>query len=256
MRMKLEGLIFDFGFTLFEFKEASVEKYFECYRKGLKKAIEKLKIIKILNNKENINEFSKLFNKKRSLFFKQSLKTQSEFPTSYIFELIWEEMNLKKASQEIYFELADLYHSYEEEEWVPFEKTKSTLEELSKFKNLKLAVLSNHPHHPTIINLLKKHNLINFFDAVVTSAEFGKRKPDPDIFLYTIEKMGLESPNSCMICGDEHADIVGGSKAGLQTILCERMFKFPFEREIETQNYTKVNDISEIIHILTKNQLI
>lgn len=250
--MKVEGLIFDFGFTLFEFKDASVEKYFECYRKGLKKAIEKLRSTKILTDAEGLNQFSKLFKKKKSFFFTQSLKTKTEFPTSYIFKLIWEELNLKKVREELYLELADLYHSYEEEEWVPFEKTKDTIEKLSKFENLKLAVLSNHPNHSTITNLLKKHNLIDFFDAVVTSAQFGKRKPDPDIFLYTIEKMGLDSPKSCFICGDEHVDIIGGNRAGLQTILCKRMFKFPFEKEIETHDYIKVNDISEIIDILIK----
>ena len=40
--MKLEGLIFDFGFTLFEFKDVSLKKYLDCYRKGLKKSIDKL----------------------------------------------------------------------------------------------------------------------------------------------------------------------------------------------------------------------
>ena len=250
MSMKVEGLIFDFGFTLFEFKEVSVEKYFECYRKGLKKTIEKLRNTKILDNKEIVKRFSKLFNKKKAHFFRQSVKTKMEYPTSYIFELIWEELNLEKVNQEFYLELADIYHSYEEEEWVPFEKTKDTLEKLSKFKNLKLAVLSNHPHHTTIINLLKKYGLLKFFDAVVTSAEFGKRKPDPNIFLYTIKKMGLNSPQSCIVCGDEPGDIVGGNRVGSTTILCKRMFKFPFEEEINTQNYIKVNDISEILNFI------
>lgn len=246
--MKIDGLIFDFGFTLFEFRNASIETYFECFRKGLRKSIEKLKETNILNNEEIIKQFSKLFKKKRTQYFKQSLKTKKEFPTSNVFELVLDELNLEKVNREIYFELADLYHSYEEKEWVPFKNTKDTLEKLSNFKNLKMAVLSNHPHHMTIINLLKKYDLMEFFNAVVTSAEFGKRKPDPDIFLYTLKKMGLEKPETCMVCGDEHADIVGGDRAGLQTILCKRMLRFPFEREINVPNYIKVNDISEILN--------
>ncbi|MFX0146371.1 MAG: HAD family hydrolase [Candidatus Hodarchaeota archaeon] len=250
MSMKVEGLIFDFGFTLFEFKEVSLEKYFECYRKGLKKTLEKLRNTKILDNEAIIKRFSKLFKTKRALLFRQSIKTKIEYPTSHIFELIWEELNLENADENFFLELASIYHSYEEEEWIPFEKTKDTLERLSEFKNLKLAVLSNHPHHNTIINLLKRYNLLNFFDAVVTSAEFGKRKPDPDIFLYTIKKMGLNSPQSCIVCGDEPSDIVGGNRVGSTTILCKRMFKFPFEEEIKTQNYKKVNDISEILNFI------
>jgi len=146
-----------------------------------------------------------------------------------------------------FLELADLYHSFEEEEWVPFEHTARTLEILSKREDVKLGVLSNHPHHNTIVNLLIKYDLDKYFDAIVTSAQFGKRKPDPEIFHHTIQKMGLDNPNSCFICGDEHADIVGGHRAGLQTILCKRIYKFPFEKEIDIPDYIKVNDISEIL---------
>jgi predicted HAD superfamily phosphohydrolase YqeG len=58
--------------------------------------------------------------------------------------------------------------------------------------------------------------------------------------------MGIEIPSSCLICGDEHADVVGGHRAGLQTILCERMYKFPYEQEINVPELIQVKDISEI----------
>jgi len=248
--MDLKGLIFDFGFTLFEFKDVSVERYRECYKKGFNKAIEKLKESNILSNDLLISEFTKTFNKERSSFFKESRKTKNEFPTSFLFQRVFEKLNLEELNDDIYDELANLYHFYEEIEWVPFEKTKDTLEKLSVIKNLKMAVLSNHPNHATIENLLKKYKLLRYFDAVVTSAEFGKRKPHPEIFTYTIQKMGLDNPNSCLICGDEYADIVGGHRAGLNTILCKRIFKFPFEKEIEIPDFIEVNDISEILNYL------
>ena len=94
-------------------------------------------------------------------------------------------------------------------------------------------MISNHPSHTMVENSLKTYDLFTYFDAVVTSAEFGKRKPDTEIFHYTLEKMGLAENNECMVCGDEYADIVGGDRAGMQTILCERIYKFPFEREID-----------------------
>jgi len=248
--MRIKGIIFDFGFTLFVFKDVSVEKYFNCYREGLNKSIEKLRKDKILKDESMIKQFIKLFNNKRSSYFKMSITTKKEFPTHTIFQEVMDILKLKKGNIEMSKELANIYHSFEEEEWIPFKKTRETLKLLSGLKKIKLAVLSNHPNHETIIKLLKKHDLIKYFDAIVTSAQFGKRKPDPDIFHYTLKKMGLTIPdsNSCLICGDEHADIAGGHKAGLQTILCERIFKFPFEREIEHQDYIKIKDISEIIN--------
>jgi FMN phosphatase YigB (HAD superfamily) len=59
--------------------------------------------------------------------------------------------------------------------------------------------------------------------------------------------MGLKSPKYCMICGDEYADISGGNRAGLKTILCTRTFKFPFEKEVKDQEFIRVSDISEVI---------
>ena len=99
-------------------------------------------------------------------------------------------------------------------------------------------------------NSLKEYSLFQYFDAVVTSAEFGKRKPDPGIFHYTLEKMGLTENNECMVCGDEYADVVGGDRAGMQTILCERKYKFPYERELDVPDLIRIEDISEILEYL------
>lgn len=247
--MKIKGIIFDFGFTLFQFIDVSVERYFDCFRRGLKLSIKKLKEERVMRDRQTIEQFIKQFNKKRASYFRKSIKTKKEFPTSLIFEEVSEMLNLKKLKKAVYAELADLFHSIEETEWIPFENTRPTLEELSKNNDIKLAVLSNHPNHSTIIKLIQKHDLMDFFETIITSAQYGRRKPHPDIFHHTLKEMGLDISDSafCLVCGDEYADIVGGRKAGLKTILYERVFKFPFEKQIEQQDYIKIKDISEIL---------
>jgi putative hydrolase of the HAD superfamily len=248
--MKIDGLIFDFGFTLFQFRDVSVEKYLNCYRKGLNRTVKKLKDTHTFKDVLNSKQFIKIFNEKRAIFFKKSIKTKLEYPTSFLFKEVLRALNIEDMSEKKYTELANLYHSCEEEEWVPFDQTRETLEYLLDLKKIKMAVLSNHPNHNTIQNLLQKYDLLHFFDAVVTSAEFGKRKPAPEIFHYTIKKMGLTTHHSCVICGDEYADIVGGHRAGLKTILCKRVFTFPFEKEIDVPNYIKIDNISELINLI------
>ena len=153
-------------------------------------------------------------------------------------------------NDQFYMELANIYHSCEEDEWIPFENTRDTLEKLV-LKNLKIALISNHPNHKTIENVLIKHDLFRFFDVVVTSAKFGKRKPDPTIFFHTIKKLGLEShANFVIMCGDEYADITGAHRANLKAILLDRKYKFPFEKDIDVANYIKVKDISEILNFI------
>ncbi len=245
--MKFEGLIFDFGFTLFEFKDASVKRYLESYKKGLDKSVLKLKEYKVIEDKDTEKNFIKTFFKERNSNFKNSIKTKQEFPTHLLFQSIIEKLGLRKLDYAHYQKLADLYHYHEEQQWIPLENTKKTLKTLSYYKNLKMGVLSNHPNHKTIENLLKKYELYHFFDIVVTSAKFGKRKPDPAIFRYTIEQMGLKDPSRCIIIGDEYADIIGGHRSGLKTILYKRMVRFPYEKEIKIKDYIEINDISEIL---------
>ncbi|MHA2130072.1 MAG: HAD family hydrolase, partial [Promethearchaeota archaeon] len=188
---------------------------------------------------------------------REGRKTKKEHPTSSLYKKVLmalREENLINSidhlNEDIYLQLSDIYHSFEMEEWKPFPQTKETLEQLSKNENLKLAVLSNHPSNNMVENSLKKYDLLKYFHAVVTSAEFGKRKPDPEIFLYTLEKMGCgDECASALICGDEYADIVGGDRVGMQTILCERIYKFPYEREINVPNLIKIKDISEVLKL-------
>jgi len=210
--MSIKGIIFDFGFTLFYFENPSVERYYECFKKGLLKSIELLKEKQVWNGKISDELFVKKFSKKREQYWRESRKTKTEFPTSLIYREVLESLKeenfvnkIDHLNEDTYEKLAEIYHSFEQKEWKPFPKT---------------------------------------------SAEFGKRKPDPEIFLYTLEKMGLTENNECMVCGDEYADVVGGDRAGMQTILCERKYKFPFERELEVPNLIRIDNISEILEHL------
>jgi len=255
--MTIKGFIFDFGFTLFYFDNPSVERYYECFKKGLLKSIDFLKEKQVWSKKITAQSFIKRFAKKREHFFRKSIKTKTEFPTSLIFQNVLESLreesiikNIDHIDLNTYDKLAEIYHSCEEDEWEPFEKTKETLETLNK-KNIKIALISNHPNHQTIENILKKHDIAKYFDFILTSAKYGKRKPDPDIFLYTLEKMGLKNQaNSVIVCGDEYADIIGAQRANLQSILLRRKYKFPFEKEIDVSNLRKIDNISEILSFI------
>ncbi len=134
----------------------------------------------------------------------------------------------------------------------PYKETRFTLESLSKTPYLKIGLISNHPNHKTIKNLLKNHEMKHYFDAIVTSAKFGKRKPNPDIFFYTLKKMGLNKDDAkdCMMVGDEAADAVGADRAGMQLILKEREYEFPFEREINLPNLIKIKSIKEVLNYI------
>jgi HAD superfamily hydrolase (TIGR01549 family) len=258
--MKVKGIIFDFGFTLFSFENPSVEKYLDCFKRGLFKSIETLKKENIFKDSHIIiDKFIKAFNKERSHAFKIQRKTKEEYPTSQVFKTVLDNLiqegflEIEGVKTEFYEDLAEIYHSCEEEEWTPYNETKTTLEALSRIEALKIGLISNHPNHKTIKNLLENYDLHHFFDVIVTSAKFGKRKPNPDIFLYTLKKMGLEEHDAkdCIMVGDEAADVVGANRVGMQIVLKEREYEFPYDPEITTPNLIKIKSINEVLNYIT-----
>ena len=99
--------------------------------------------------------------------------------------------------------------------------------------------------------MLNKHDLLKYFNVLETSANFGKRKPDPNIFYHTLEKMGLKDhAHSVIMCGDEYADISGAQRANLKPVLFERAYKFPFEKEIDMSDVNTISNISEILNFI------
>ena len=80
--MNVKGIIFDFGFTLFDFKEVSMEAYRNAYRRGMRKSIELLKEHQIFKDQATIEKFTSLFRHKRTNFFRKSMKTKDEYPTT------------------------------------------------------------------------------------------------------------------------------------------------------------------------------
>ena len=89
------------------------------------------------------------------------------------------------------------------------------LSELSK--RYKLAMLSNTMSDtPRIV--LQQTRLIRHFDVAVYSRDLGIRKPNPRIFQFVLEKLGVE-PGEAVHVGDSvDADMEGASRAGIRAI--------------------------------------
>lgn len=42
-----------------------------------------------------------------------------------------------------------------------------------------------------ILSVLNSHNLVDQFDLIVTGEDFTASKPDPEIYLYSLQKLGI-----------------------------------------------------------------
>ena len=64
---------------------------------------------------------------------------------------------------------------------------------------------------------LARLGILDLFDAVVTSAEIEKGKPDPEIFLKAAAAMGV-TPEDCVVFEDLPAGLLAGRRAGMRTV--------------------------------------
>jgi epoxide hydrolase-like predicted phosphatase len=80
----------------------------------------------------------------------------------------------------------------------------------------KLAVISNAGRGALNRKLSTEQRAL--FDAIIVSAEVGLVKPDPAIFAYSCEILGVEPAETVFI--DDHAEYLEGARSlGIQTIL-------------------------------------
>lgn len=83
-----------------------------------------------------------------------------------------------------------------------------------KSRGLALGVVSNVLSRGQVPGDLGRYGIRGLFDAVLTSSEFGRRKPDPAIFHRAAEMVGA-APAECAYVGDRVSrDVAGARRAG------------------------------------------
>lgn len=87
------------------------------------------------------------------------------------------------------------------------------LEEIRKM-GLKIALISNVNSFGQVPTNLTAYNIKHYFDPIVLSSEYGRRKPDPAIFHYAARLANVPA-SKCLYVGDRITrDILGARKAG------------------------------------------
>ena len=86
----------------------------------------------------------------------------------------------------------------------------------------RLGLISN-THYPDLIyRNLAKARLNSAFDVIVTSVEFGIKKPDPRIFEHAASLLGVKTRDCIYIGDDPREDYEGAIGAGMEALLIDR----------------------------------
>ncbi|WP_164216011.1 HAD family hydrolase [Virgibacillus sp. YIM 98842] len=104
-----------------------------------------------------------------------------------------------------------------------YEDTFSVLDQLKN--DYRLLLLTNGSPDLQNTKLEITPELVPYFDHIVISGDFGKGKPDPSIFLYALKQLGVESEEALMVGDNLMTDILGASKAGIDSVWVNRQGK-------------------------------
>ncbi|WP_137170459.1 HAD family phosphatase [Marinomonas sp. FW-1] len=109
---------------------------------------------------------------------------------------------------------------------------------LSKLKNegYNIAVCSNSISN-TIKIMMEKASLIDYLDFYLSAQDVDLPKPNPDIYIKAIQKLGLE-PSECLIVEDNENGIRAARESGAHVMEV---------REIEEVNYLNIKKHIDIV---------
>ncbi len=95
---------------------------------------------------------------------------------------------------------------------------------------------------------LHKVGLTHYFDTIVVSGDHGFRKPDPRLFEYASEGLGVRPAQTVFVGNDMYRDIFGARQVGMRTIM--------FDSDQGTKSYEdcapdhRITDYRELPQIL------
>jgi FMN phosphatase YigB (HAD superfamily) len=110
-----------------------------------------------------------------------------------------------------------------------------TLEVLSA--RYRLGLISNisiTPGH-LVKQWLNDKNIFHFFHTMTFSNDHAVAKPHPDIFLATLERMGVIPSEAVHVGNDEELDVMGPHAAGMKAILFTGVIPAPLRSEADAQ---------------------
>ncbi|WDV45709.1 HAD-IA family hydrolase [Clostridiaceae bacterium M8S5] len=95
----------------------------------------------------------------------------------------------------------------------------------------------------SVIDYLEHHNLIKYFEDIVSKEDKFERKPSPEALLYLLTKHNINKEEAIMI-GDRDIDVLAGKNAGIKSCY----FDIFSDDQVKVADYV-VNSIDELYKV-------
>jgi putative hydrolase of the HAD superfamily len=129
---------------------------------------------------------------------------------------------------------------------------KDTLKKLQNMSYL-MGIISNTSYsYDHILEILKRHEIIDYFNAVIVSSKERVCKPNPKIFKKALQLLGISANEAVFVGNDLQVDIKGAERAGIKSILITDAEQGIDKIRQSNTNMKVVRNIREILKYLKK----
>ncbi len=207
--MTIQGVIFDLGSTLIEYRG----DWREVFKRHTISLIADLRG-RGLNLPEN---FGPQYEALVDQFYTRGQQDWIEYTAEYTLQLALTEFGYPDQPPDLIKNALASAFAEGEKLWVPFGDAYQTLDVL-KARGYKLGIISNARDAANVDRLIDQARLRPWFDPIVISASVGVRKPNPRIFKVVLDAWHL-NPDEVVMVGDMlGADVLGAHNADLRGI--------------------------------------
>lgn len=200
----------------------------------------------------NREQFSKDFSDRMRDYYIERNKSLIEGTSAKILKECLIDLGFHEPGPDMLKSALNAMYSVSQEFWNLEDDTRQILQWLED-QNYRIGLISNASDVEDVYALLRKFGLTAYFEHIIISAEFGYRKPLPEIF-----KEGLRlfqaNPQDCFMVGDRlNMDILGANQVNIPSIwITRRSIHKEMEGQFNIKPNYKISTLLEIKEILQK----
>ena len=209
-RMTIQGVIFDLGSTLIEFRG----DWGDIFR-GMSSDL--IAYLRGHGFSLDFEKFDRRYQEVVDQFYTRGQQDWIEYTAEYTLRYTLAECGYPEVSSQVLKESLAAAYAQGELLWQPFGDAHRTLDTLKK-RGYRIGLISNARDADNVERLIDQSRLRPWLDPIVISAGVGVRKPNPHIFKIVLDYWQLP-PDRVVMVGDMlGADILGAHHAGLRGV--------------------------------------
>jgi HAD superfamily hydrolase (TIGR01662 family) len=166
-------------------------------------------------------DFGDTFSDRIRAFWAASESDFIEITAEYFLRNLLAEEGYSAMPDQVIRGALDVKFAVTQQQWKLEDDALAVLELLKK-QGFRLGIVSNSSDRQNVETMLVRLGLRPYFEAVLTSAEAGVRKPNPKLFHLALDAFQISPERTIMVGDTLGADILGAQAAGIRAVYITR----------------------------------